>query len=697
MDTDDIGQQPDERRESGHPDEATRSAAPTPRAIGMYNDAATVDFTVSQTRQFPPAGDAAQPISGMSGHAVASDASTGVDEADVNGAHPADPDQRQQADAAAEQNTPQDAQNTPDVQHGKRGSKHRGKTGKTKKTDKTGKTSASGEPGMSKPARRIIAALAAIVIFLAGAGTAIAITTYRQHQEGARQTGAERGTSMATPSGASSSGTATPVDYIKAMQSFTANADAGTLAYDVTGKTTTLAAKDTPYGKHGKLSVGKVDGLSAPTILDAHGMPFQLRGASTHGLQWFPQYVNKDAFQSLRDEWGINMVRLAAYPRENGYLQGAQAQMDSTIEQGIQAATDLGMYVIIDWHVLNYNPNGDADQAESFFKTYAQKYKSYGNVIFEVCNEPTGTPWYDGSGNDIYSYCSRMAKAIRDAGSDAIILCGTNTWSQEVDAVASKPLSADGFDNIMYVLHFYAATHKDDLRAKLETALKSGTPVFVSEFGLCDASGNGAIDQASANAWMTMLARNNISYAAWALSNKAETAAFFKPSVTATSRWTGNDLTPSAVWLINTSRTLADATSKAAAGDSTANGSKASSATTKKDSKKPSASASSSAAASAGLQATATIRNQWNSGATYAITVSNTSGSKHEGAWQVAFDLDADIADIWGGSIVSHEGTHYVVAPMDWNTAIEAGASAEIGFNASSTGQAAQPQHLSVQ
>ena len=536
------------------------------------------------------------------------------------------------------------------------------------------------------------------MIFLAGAGTAIAITTYRQRHAAQQSTGAtNKNSASATPTATSSTSTVKPADYIKAMQSFTADTSADKLDYQINESTTDLTAADTPYGKHGKLSVGKTDGLSAPTVIDAHGMPFQLRGASTHGIQWFSQYVNKDTFQSLRDEWGINMVRLAAYPREGGYLQGSQAQMDKTIEQGVQAATDLGMYVIIDWHVLNYNPNGDAAQAESFFKSYAAKYKSYGNVIFEVCNEPTGTPWYDGSGNDIYSYCTRMAKAIRDAGSDAIILCGTNTWSQDIDAVAGKPLSADGFDNIMYVLHFHAATHKDDLRAKLQTALNAGTPVFVSEFGLCDASGNGGIDQDSANAWMTLLAHNNISYAAWALSNKAETAAFFMPSVTATSKWTGDDLTPSAIWLVNTSRKLADFADHAASGTSSGS-SKASSGAGAGNGKKSSASASSSpSATSGGLTATAAIRNQWNSGATYAITVSNASGSKHEGAWQVAFDLDAEIADIWGGSIVSHDGKHYVVAPMDWNTAIEAGASAEIGFNASSTGQASQPQHLSVQ
>lgn len=688
MDADDTEQQTTHQGASGDSASDACDIAPAPRTADIHDDAPTVDFTVSQTRQLPPADGSVAQVGGQSvseqsdSISLGSSTSTGnqLDRSDAARDPSAASQDVGRPERTADTATTDDT-TAQDTSHRARGSKHRGTPGK---------------PSNSKLARRLIAVVAAIVIFLAGAGTAIVITTYRQRQNTARQTAhASNGTTAGAP--AKSSRTASAADYIKAMQSFTADAGADKLAYQVTGKTTNLAASDTPYGKHGKLSVGTTDGLSAPTILDEHGMPFQLRGASTHGLQWFGQYVNRAAFQSLRDEWGLNMVRLAVYPREGGYLQGSQAQMDKTIEQGVQAATDLGMYVIIDWHVLNYNPNGDVAQAESFFKSYAAKYKSYGNVIFEVCNEPTGTPWYDGSGNDIYSYCTRMAKAIRDAGSDAIILCGTNTWSQDIDAVAGKPLSADGFDNIMYVLHFYAATHKDDLRAKLQIALNAGTPVFVSEFGLCDASGNGGIDQDSANAWMTLLAHNNISYAAWALSNKAETAAFFKPSVTATSGWTGDDLTPSAIWLVNTSRKLTDFADHAASGTSSGS-SKASSGAGAGNGKKSSASASSSpSVASGGLKATAAIRNQWNSGATYAITVSNASDSKHESAWQVTFDLDAEIADIWGGTIVSHEGAHYVVAPMDWNTAIEAGASAEIGFNASSTGQASQPQHLSVQ
>lgn len=386
MDADDTEQQTTHQGASGDSASDACDIAPAPRTADIHDDAPTVDFTVSQTRQLPPADGSVAQVGGQSvseqsdSISLGSSTSTGnqLDHSDAARDPSAASQDVGRPERTADTATTDDT-TAQDTSHRARGSKHRGTPGK---------------PSNSKLARRLIAVVAAIVIFLAGAGTAIAITTYRQRQDTARQTAhASNGTTAGAP--AKSSRTASAADYIKAMQSFTADADADKLAYQVTGKTTNLAASDTPYGKHGKLSVGTTDGLSAPTILDEHGMPFQLRGASTHGLQWFGQYVNKAAFQSLRDEWGLNMVRLAVYPREGGYLQGLQAQMDKTIEQGVQAATDLGMYVIIDWHVLNYNPNGDVAQAESFFKSYAAKYKSYGNVIFEVCNEPTGTPWYD--------------------------------------------------------------------------------------------------------------------------------------------------------------------------------------------------------------------------------------------------------------------------------------------------------------
>ena len=81
----------------------------------------------------------------------------------------------------------------------------------------------------------------------------------------------------------------------------------------------------------------------------------------------------------------------------------------------------------------------------------------------------------------------------------------------------------------MYVLHFYTATHHEGLRDELKSAVSAGLPVFISECGICEASGDGRIDFASAAEWFSYLNGNKISYAIWSLSDKDESSAFFKP------------------------------------------------------------------------------------------------------------------------------------------------------------------------
>jgi len=99
--------------------------------------------------------------------------------------------------------------------------------------------------------------------------------------------------------------------------------------------------------------------VSGTKLTDESGNIIQLRGVSTHGISWFPDYVNYDAFATLRDDWGANVVRIAMYPEEyNGYLSGGdKAALKQIIDNGVNYATELGMYVIIDWHVLNYAPS----------------------------------------------------------------------------------------------------------------------------------------------------------------------------------------------------------------------------------------------------------------------------------------------------------------------------------------------------
>lgn len=332
------------------------------------------------------------------------------------------------------------------------------------------------------------------------------------------------------------------------------------LNYELTGRKD-VAYADTPVGRHGKLSVQKVDGYTAPIMVDQNGVPTQLRGASTHGMHWFPQYVNQNAFQTLRDDWGINMVRLVCYPRDGGsvgYLTGGDStkqQLDTLIQNGVDYATKLGMYALVDWHVHAYNPNEYLKEAKIFFTKYATMYKDHDNVLYEICNEPTDTNWYSGNGKDLYTYCSEVIETIRAIDPDAIIICGTNTWSQDVDQVAAKPMKALGYENIMYTCHFYSATHQENLMKKVRQATKDGTPIFVTEFGICSADGNGSYNPESADRWIALLDELNISFACWSYSNCNEKSAYFKSSCSnAGGDWTADDLTTTGKWLINTCR-----------------------------------------------------------------------------------------------------------------------------------------------
>lgn len=283
------------------------------------------------------------------------------------------------------------------------------------------------------------------------------------------------------------------------------------------------------------------------------GKAVQLKGISTHGLSWFPQYVNQNAFTYMKKNWNVNTIRLAMYTAEyNGYCVGGknnQAVLEKRIENGVRYAANAGMYVIIDWHILSDgNPAKYQSQAISFFKKMAYRYKGYSNVIYEICNEPNGgTSW-----NTIYNYADRIIKTIRTYDKNAVIIVGTPNWSQDVDAAARKPLKQH--KNIMYALHFYAGTHGQWLRNKAQQAIKKGLPLFVSEFAICDASGNGKNNTLEGKKWISFLRQYKIPMVAWNLSNKGETSALLKASTKKTSSWKDSELSAWGKWLVSNYR-----------------------------------------------------------------------------------------------------------------------------------------------
>lgn len=286
----------------------------------------------------------------------------------------------------------------------------------------------------------------------------------------------------------------------------------------------------------GALQLVRKDGIS--TLADASGKPIQLRGMSTHGLQWYPQIVNRNAFAALSNDWGANVVRLAMYVGENGYASDP-ALKDKVIE-GIRQAIDSDMYVIVDWHVHQPgNPNADVYKgAKDFFRLISSQFPNDKHILYELANEPNGSE--PGVTNDaagwkaVKSYAEPIIRMLRDNGNRNIVIVGSPNWSQRPDLAADDPIEDEG---TMYSVHFYTGTHmpasgssdRSNVMNNATYALEKGAAVFATEWGTSEASGNNGPYLDKADEWLDYLNARNISWTNWSLTNKNETSAAFSP------------------------------------------------------------------------------------------------------------------------------------------------------------------------
>lgn len=423
--------------------------------------------------------------------------------------------------------------------------------------------------------------------------------------------------------------------------------------------------------------------VNGTQLVDQNGNPVQLRGISTHGLSWFPNFVDQNAFRQFREEWNVNVMRLAMYTHENGgyCTDGNKENLKNIIYRGVQYATNNDMYVIIDWHVLQeQNPNVYKEEAKKFFSEMSEKYKDYDNVIYEICNEPNGGVGW----SEVKSYAEEIIPIIRANDEKAIILVGTPNWSQRVDEAANDPIT--GYDNIMYTLHFYAATHKDDLRNTMVNAINAGLPVFVSEYGICDASGNGGLDKDSAQKWVDTMNSYGVSYICWALANKNESAALIKSSCSKTSGFDDNDLSESGKWLYQT------LTGNAVIGNSIGSGAGSSSgsgagggAGSSSGGSTGSSTGSTESFNSSGLEGTLTLQSQWEADGKvnyqYNMTLTNNSSSSVS-SWAIDIHFSGDIgfSSGWGGTYTVNGNTLHVISE-GYNGSIPAGGTlGDLGF-----------------
>lgn len=225
--------------------------------------------------------------------------------------------------------------------------------------------------------------------------------------------------------------------------------------------------------EHGRLQV------AGNHVVDTKGKPVTLRGMSLFWSQWKPAFYNPQVVRWLASDWHATAVRAAIAASGEGYATHPDAETKRA-EQAIDAAVEAGIYVVVDWHAHDPMP----DEAIRFFTTIARRYRGVPNLIYETWNEPLPKyGWLD----VIKPYHQRVIAAIREQDPGAFVVAGTRSWDQDVDEAATDPLN---LPNVAYALHFYAATHKQELRRKADLALRRGAALFVTEYGTTAADGD---------------------------------------------------------------------------------------------------------------------------------------------------------------------------------------------------------------
>lgn len=310
----------------------------------------------------------------------------------------------------------------------------------------------------------------------------------------------------------------------------------------------------TPVAANGQLRVCGVK------LCNEAGKQIQLRGMSSHGIQWYNQCLNSASLDALATDWKADVLRISMYIQEGGYETNPRLYTDR-VHSLIEMASARGMYAIVDWHMLTPgDPNYNLTRARTFFTEIAQRHNAKKNVLYEIANEPNGdsVTW-----SVIRNYANSLVPTIRQYDPDAPVLVGTPAWSSlgvsgpgdQTDTIRANPVTGT---NIMYTFHFYAASHGTQYLNALSRAADL-LPMFVSEFGTQEASGDGPNNFSRAQQYIDLMAQKKVSWVNWNFSDDFRTGAVFTTGTCGSGPYTGTTrLKEAGVWVRDRIRTADD-------------------------------------------------------------------------------------------------------------------------------------------
>ena len=238
---------------------------------------------------------------------------------------------------------------------------------------------------------------------------------------------------------------------------------------------------------------------------------------------------NKEYFETMKS-WGANIVRFPVHP--TAWRKRGKDDYIKLLDQGVQWATELGLYVIIDWHTIGnlrtemyQNAMYETTRKETFefWRTMAQHYKDNTTVAcFELFNEPTIQRGQLGecSWQEWKKLNEEMIGIIRANGAKAIPLVAGFNWAYDLTPIAKEPVNAEG---IAYVSHPYPMKREKPWEDKWTTDWGFAAekyPLILTEIGFAGAEEKGAhvpviSDESYGEAITKYCEEKGISYTVW--------------------------------------------------------------------------------------------------------------------------------------------------------------------------------------
>lgn len=238
---------------------------------------------------------------------------------------------------------------------------------------------------------------------------------------------------------------------------------------------------------------------------------------------------NRDYFEAAR-EWNAELIRIPVHP--GWWREAGHEQYLKWLDQGVQWAGELGMYVIIDWHTIGnpltgvpHRPNYLTTREETYYFWHLVASRYRGNPVvafYELFNEPTNRsgemgrlPW-----PEYKDYIEGLIDMIRHIDASAIPLVAGFDWAYSLEHVRDDPID---FDNIAYVSHPYPQKRDAPWVEKWEQDwgyVADTYPVIVTEFGYMAEGEPGAHipvlgDDRYGEAITDYMAEKGISWTAW--------------------------------------------------------------------------------------------------------------------------------------------------------------------------------------